>query len=223
MQSETSEHESQKEKRNRYMVLLTTLIVALFSPAIAILYNSPYYSYVQIMAMTWVWYGSAFGPPMPIPLMFILISSLPFTFMRLVFVYMVNRYYLRKTTRQKTLIAGIIAEAQAPMIYSLPYIIMFILSPGSPYFPMYAIPVPALIIVAFLLMRFRPPPERKSWVDNGDKGNWWSDEEAQSSPGKTPQQSAVDTNLVEESENEEMPEKETEEGQSPDEWLEESW
>jgi len=222
MQSETFEHESQKEKRTRYMVLLITLIVALFSPVIAILYNSPYYSYVQIMAMTWVWYGSGGGMPIPL-LFFFIISSLPFTFMRLVFVYMVNRYYLGKTTRQRILIAGIIAEAQAPIIYSLPYIIMLILSPGSSYFPMYAIPVPILIIVVFLLMRFRPPPERKSWVDNGEKGGWWSDEEAEPSPGKAPQQPAVATNLAEESDNEEMPEKEAEEEQSPDEWLEESW
>ncbi|TFG15447.1 hypothetical protein EU537_00070 [Candidatus Thorarchaeota archaeon] len=224
MQSEPSEHESQKEKRTRYIVLLIILAAALFLPVLVIVYSSPYYGYVQVMAMTWIWYSQ--GRPFPVVFpffIFMVISSLPFTFMRLVFVYMVNRYYLAKTTKKRVLMAGVAAELQAALIFNLPYILMFILAPGQSMYPMYAIPIPALIIIGYLIFRFRPPPVQKSWVEDSEKAGWWNEEVAKPAESEAPQQPVIASDETDESEDEEAREEETGEEQPSGEWLKETW
>jgi hypothetical protein len=224
VQSESSEQEPKEEKRTRYLVLLIILAGALFLPVLIIVYNSPYYGYIQVMAMTWMWYSSGIPYPVISPLfIFMIISSLPFTFMRLVFVYMVNRYYLAKTTKQRVLIVGVAADIQAALIYNLPYILMFILSPGGSMYPIYGIPTPALIIIGYLIFRFRPPPVQKSWVEDSEKGGWWNEEVADPAESEAPQQPIIASDETDESEDEEAREEGTGEEPASDKWLKETW
>jgi hypothetical protein len=100
-----------------------------------------------------------------------LLVALPFTFLRLVFVYQIYRYFCGKTTVRNTILIGVLAEIQFPLIgfVMMPFAI------GSPSIAVFfAIPVPLLLIIGLIFLRYVPIPQPIDGWKDLDKGpDWW--------------------------------------------------
>jgi hypothetical protein len=79
------------------------------------------------------------------------LDTLPYTVLRLAFTVMVARAIVGKSTIQKAMLVGILAELQPVVISaSLTYLIAW---PGNPQVPLY-IPIPIFFIVSGLILSF---------------------------------------------------------------------
>jgi hypothetical protein len=158
-------------------VVAIMALVALFVPfAIQVSINS-WNSYIYIFAMTWQWQSDYWMPYYLFnPLM--LIIMIPMAGLRLVFVGMVHRLYKVKTTRRRAGIIGIAAELQFVTILYSPYLLMFLLNPyNTPWIPM-MVPIPIMLVLGVILLRFSPPPGEPSvWRDDDKEGYWWEESE----------------------------------------------
>ncbi|MCK5264062.1 MAG: hypothetical protein KAR03_00510, partial [Candidatus Thorarchaeota archaeon] len=100
--------------------------------------------------------------------------GLPFMFLRLVFVYNIYKYYLGATTRKRVVITGILAELQFALI-SLAIIPFGLSSPGIA--AILSIPIPILLIVGLLMLRYIPKPKGISeWTELDEDKDWWDKE-----------------------------------------------
>jgi hypothetical protein len=83
------------------------------------------------------------------------LDTLPYTLLRLIFAIMLARLYTGKTSPQRTLSIGILAEIQ-PVLVSAP--LVFLVDwpgDGDPWVPLY-IPLPIMLVLGvFLLLWFR--------------------------------------------------------------------
>ena len=222
MQSEPTDNNTQKEKRTRRFVVLTIMAIALVVPSLVIVSTNPSNTYIQLIAMTWIW-TSNYGyiqPTIPSQVFTFVFGVLPLMFLRLVLVYMMNRRYLGYTTRKRVLVVALLAEAQPVGVFSFSYVLMFILSPGFFSLYQYAIPVPALIIVTLILLKMRPPLEHRHWVEDSSRGGWWNAEETPLLSAAPRQLTAVDRETAESEDTTVVEEDEDE--SSTDDWLKES-
>lgn len=163
------------------MVAAVISATALLGP-IAMMYMSYDWSaQLQIVAPMWYiyyysWNDYMYDPIPPImarfdPLMFL--GTLPIVFLRYIFIIMMYRYYSGKTTRIRTLFAGVIAELQLPAFYYILMTISFILYPGGMFYIPLVIPTPLLLLVGYALIRYRPPIEDEVWIDRESTKQWW--------------------------------------------------
>ncbi len=147
-----------------------TGIVALFGP-VAIVFSSA--QSFTVAAMAWLFHsGGAFGN-------FIfdinsLIASLPFTFLRIVFVWMIYRLYRGKTSLKRVAVIAIATELQLPAIYLVQFLPMVLVYGGRYLLPP-LIPIPLLVLVGFILARFAPPPEDELWIEEDQTEYWWEE------------------------------------------------
>jgi hypothetical protein len=151
-------------------------VVALFAPFAMQVSINPWDSYIALIAMTWQWHPYYWNPYLFDP--FILIMTIPMAGLRLVFVGMIHRLYKVKTTRKRVGIIAIAAELQFVAIGYIPYIMMLLLNPFfTPYFPM-IFPIPLLLPIGVVLLRFSPPPGEPSvWRDDDREEYWWEESE----------------------------------------------
>ena len=80
-----------------------------------------------------------------------LLDTLPYTLLRLIFAVMLARLYTGKTSPQRALLIGILAEIQ-PVLVSAP-LVFFIDWPGDsdPLVPLY-IPIPIFLVLGVVLL-----------------------------------------------------------------------
>ncbi|MHA2210013.1 MAG: hypothetical protein ACXABV_12680 [Candidatus Thorarchaeota archaeon] len=149
-----------------------TGIVALFAPVMIVFVSAQSFT---VAAMTWLFHSGsigAFGN-------FIfdinsLIASLPFTFLRIVFVWMIYRLYRGKTSLKRVAVMAIAAELQVPVIFLIQFLPMGLVYGGWPSLPL-PIPIPLLALVGFLLTRIAPPPEDELWIEKEQTDYWWEE------------------------------------------------
>ena len=109
----------------------------------------------------------------------ILIVFIPFMFLRLVFVYQVYKYYLGIASRKRVVTVGILAELQFALI-SLAIIPFGLSSPGLA--AILSIPIPILLIVGLLMLRYIPKPKGISeWTELDEDKDWWDKEKKDAS------------------------------------------
>jgi len=102
------------------------------------------------------------------PLMFI--GNLPFTFLRLVFVYQMYKLYRGRTTRKRTMVVGVASELQMAIV-GIIAVIMPVFSLISRLF----IPIPILFLAALITIKVAPPPEVSApWKHPEDTESLWA-------------------------------------------------
>ncbi len=84
------------------------------------------------------------------------LDTLPYTFLRIVFIYQILRYYNSNTSKGRTIFTGLACELQ-PLLVSVP-LTYGIQWPGDPQVPLY-LPIPLMLVLAVLLM-FTLSPQR---------------------------------------------------------------
>ena len=147
-----------------------TGIVALFGPVGIIFIPA---SGFTVAAMTWVFYSASMGPFSNFMFdIFTLFASLPFTFLRLVFVWMIYRLYRGKTSLKRVAVVAIATELQLLVIFLISYLPMLLMYPGWYPLPL-LIPIPLLTLVGFVLTKIAPPPEDSLWIEEKQTQYWW--------------------------------------------------
>ena len=135
-----------------------------------------------------------------------LLNSLPFTFLRPVFIYMFYRLYRGKSTRKRVLVVGIISEVFVEAIFYFTMIMQLLLYPYG-WFPLNIVfPIPILLVIGLVYMKLVPPPEVTSWVDESEPSHWWTEKEKD----KPEERLEEKPEEVDEKETDEKPEKKSE-------------
>ena len=163
-------------------VTIIATLIALICPLIVQFYDyggSPFGD-ITIVAMTWVYYSSSWMGPYGGLMMdpFMLLQSLPFTFMRFVFGYMLYRLYSGKSTIKRVMLTGIIMELFMPVIYLVSYLPMLLMNPGWFSMPV-LLPIPILLLYGVVIIKLFPSPKDELWIETDIKttGHWWEKRE----------------------------------------------
>ncbi|MHA1907838.1 MAG: hypothetical protein ACW98Y_11130 [Candidatus Thorarchaeota archaeon] len=179
MNRESQKTDNQGKKLKAVLGIMA--LVALFAPAHAQV--SEWGS--SIIAMTWQWSIYTYDSWFMFDPIFMLISSLPFTFLRPVFIVMFNRLYKEKTTKRRVLLVGIISEIFVEAIYYGMMIIQLIVYPWGMFGIPLIFPVPLLFGLGLVYMKLVPPPEVSSWVEETEPNHWWTQKEGETEPEGT--------------------------------------
>lgn len=119
---------------------------------------------VYVMGLWWMSIGISFTDVMFDPTL--LLAGIPFAIPKFAFIYMIHRYLLGETTRRRVLLIGIISETPIPilgLIADLLYLGGFVSITDIMIF----IPIPLLLILGVLIVRFIPPlVKEKSWLEH---------------------------------------------------------
>jgi hypothetical protein len=160
-----------------WMITTIMLILTFFGPMSLNIYPSlgPFESdTIYIFAMTYqilnifTWDFVMFDLPT------IMVTAL-FSFMRLVFVYQLSRYYKGRTSRGRTIAVGIISELQMTIITGL--VLLFLMSSPVMVFYMIAVPIPILLLLGLVFMWTVPVPEIPGpWKELDEPKSWWDEE-----------------------------------------------
>jgi hypothetical protein len=115
---------------------------------------------------------------------FVLIASLPYTFLKPVFLFMFYRLYKGRTTRRRTIFVGLLSELQVAVPSYLSYIITISMyPPGWFSFPI-VYPIPLVFIIGLVALKLSPPPEDQSWIQESEPSYWWKETEKHPEPEK---------------------------------------
>ena len=154
------------------VLIVSLLLIVLFAPSNLNIYlDIGHDEFLYIIGMSWqiIWLSfESFMFSFTIFLVFI-----PFMFLRLVFVYQVYKYYLGIASRKRVVTVGILAELQFALI-SLAIIPFGLSSPGIA--AILSIPIPILLIVGLLMLRYIPKPKGTSKWTESDGNDWWDKE-----------------------------------------------
>lgn len=159
------------------------LLIGLFGPLSVQSFSGSIFNDFSIAAMTWIyqvnsWYGGFILNP------FMIFESIPFTFMRLVFGYMLYRLYSGKTTQKRVVITGIIMELFLPVFYYITYLPILLFNPGWSGFPV-LLPIPLLLLYGLAIAKRYPPPEEEHWIETDKKEYWWEQSKETEEPLKS--------------------------------------
>ena len=142
-------------------LLALMLVVALFGPASIVIQPAvrPFSNWI-IIAMLWITHFSQLEMRSIIVDPFVFVhNGLLLTF-RIPFAYQIYRYYKGRTTRERTLIVGIVSEIQHTLTWIVIDFISFLGFPGflrGAGFPT-AYPIPILLILGYYFLKY--PIER---------------------------------------------------------------
>ncbi|MFW9834194.1 MAG: hypothetical protein ACFFEK_09380 [Candidatus Thorarchaeota archaeon] len=146
------------------------LIIALIGPVSVNIYPGTWFGpIIYLCGMTWQIIGFNLSSLM-FSSLFLLIS-LPFMFLRLVFVYQIYKYYQGLATKKRTVIVGVLSEIQFPLIglFIMPFAIG---NPSLAFF--FAIPIPLLLIVGLIFLQsVHVPLPIDGWKELDKSQNWW--------------------------------------------------
>jgi hypothetical protein len=105
-----------------------------------------------------------------------ILAALPFSFMRIGFVYMIWRAYEGRTTVRRALRIGVAMELWFSLLFYMPNVIALLLTPIVFMFWPLAIPLPILLVSGWLALRLSPPVGiLTSWVDEEQPEQWWDE------------------------------------------------
>ncbi len=157
-------------KPNLTVLVISLLLVALFGPSNINMYlELDRVAFTYLIGMSWEVVGLSFGSFLFSFTYFLV--GLPFMFLRLVFVYQIFKYYLGRTSRKRVVIAGILAELQFALI-SLAIIPIGLSS--SSLAAILSIPIPILLIVGLIMVRYIPKSQGISeWTALDEDKDWW--------------------------------------------------
>lgn len=100
-----------------------------------------------------------------------LLGTLPFMFLRLVFVYQMYRYFCGLATVRNTILVGVLTELQYPLVgfLTMPFAI------ANPSLAIvFVVPVPLLLIAGLIFLRYVMIPQPIDGWKELDKGtDWW--------------------------------------------------
>ncbi|MGY5854952.1 MAG: hypothetical protein RTS72_00025 [Candidatus Thorarchaeota archaeon] len=146
-------------------IAVAIAMVAVLGPA----YIQPQYSDISwiIVSMMWqIWIGSTI---IPFFHPWVLIPTLPFTFMRLIVAFMFYRLYRNKTTVKRVMVIVLVSAIQPILLYDIPVLLFALQGPFSYNIP-FIIPIPILALIALLIVRTYPPPKREvDWVEKSER------------------------------------------------------
>jgi hypothetical protein len=171
-----------------FNITLIMVVVTLFGPSFVQIQWDPSYYYFQLLAMTYMMSPYYVMTVVNMPLL--IVEFLPLTFVRLVFTFMMYRLYSKKTTIKRAMLTGVAAELEivVPM-YAL-YLPYAFLDPFMLTFLPVLLPIPDLLIVGLLLIRFAPPDLPDSWIESESTRNWWERKPKETSVDMPPQKPA---------------------------------
>ncbi|MGY5865369.1 MAG: hypothetical protein RTV41_12260 [Candidatus Thorarchaeota archaeon] len=130
-----------------------------------------------LTGMSWQISGLGFGSVMFSVFFFLVVF--PFTFFRLVYVYMIYKYFRGQTTKKRAVLAGILGEVQLPLI-GLAIIPIGLVDPMIAV--IITIPVPILLIVGLVLIQLVQIPQPiDGWKELDGTQDWWNKEQQSSS------------------------------------------
>jgi hypothetical protein len=136
------------------IVTFLLVLTALVSPYSINVYPHEMYGWMlNLTGMTWTMINMNFWDIVIDPVIFIV--GLPFTCLRLVFVYQIHRYLLGRTTRKRTIIIGILSELQL-LLMTLPIITILLLLGNTDIVSGFFIPIPVLLLVGLVIIRVVP-------------------------------------------------------------------
>jgi len=155
------------------VLIISLLLIVLFGPSNLNMYlELDRVAFTYLTGMSWEMVGLSFGS-LFFSFTFFLVG-LPFMFLRFVFVYQIFKYYLGKTSRKRVVIAGILAELQFALI-SLAIIPIGLSSPSIA--AILSIPIPILVIVGLMMVRYIPRSQGISeWTELDVDKDWWDKE-----------------------------------------------
>ncbi|UCE11116.1 MAG: hypothetical protein JSW61_04040 [Candidatus Thorarchaeota archaeon] len=138
------------------------VILAVTAPiSINIYFDPERLPLVYVMGLWWMSIGLSLTDTMIDPLM--LIAGIPLAIPRLAFVYMVHRFLIGQTTRRRVIMTGLFSELVMPIL-ALVGNLYVIMVASQEY--MIFIPLPLLLVLGLLMIRFIPPmPREKSWIE----------------------------------------------------------
>ena len=158
--------ENRKKSRLPGNVGILIGIIAIFAP-FGIIVNPPLYT---ISSVTWIVLFKEGNWDYNInPLWWII--SIPFTFFRFIFIRDIIRFYKGEIKKSRLIKVGILADLSI-VIYcgltSMPNLV-------TGFFPdiLLGIPFPLLLFVAWLLLKFFPPPIDQEWIKRERDEGWW--------------------------------------------------
>ena len=147
-----------------------TGIVALFGPVVIVFSSAQSFT---VAAVAWLFQsGGVFGN-------FVfdinnLIASLPFTFLRFAFVWIIYRLYSGRTSLKRAAVIAIATELQVPAVFLAQFLPMISAYGGWTSLPL-PIPIPLLALIGFLLTRIAPPPDDELWIEKEQIDYWWEE------------------------------------------------
>jgi hypothetical protein len=164
--SKSESHFDQDPSMKRMIARVTPavlLIVAITAPvSINVYYDPERLPLVYVMGLWWMSIGLSLTDVLIEPLS--LLGGIPLAIPRLAFVYMVHRFLMGETTGKRVVIVGLVSELPIPILALIVDFFQFL--NASQEFMVF-IPVPFLLIVGLLVVRFIPPlPREKSWIEH---------------------------------------------------------
>lgn len=156
-----------------WMISTVMLILAFLGPVSLNVYTGGFMAETPVVfSWTWQLTGSSI---LLFDVVLAMVASL-FVFMRPVFAYQLAKYYKGRTTRQRTVIVGVISEFQMTIITGL--ILLYLLAnPITTFVFMIAVPIPILLLVGIIFILFVPVPEKvDSWKELDESQEWWGGE-----------------------------------------------
>ncbi len=146
------------------VIMIIMILIVFFAPAQVIV--SPWGTWIGAMTWSFDTQGNAFDFGL-----IIFLASLPFMFLRIVFIVPFYRLYHRKAKQRHVIASGILAEIMFEIIFAIPLIISTIIF--LPIAIHWAFPVPLLFGIGYLYLKFVPPPEESVWIEEEDPNRWW--------------------------------------------------
>jgi hypothetical protein len=155
------ENEQLKYQRRLELGIILVLIASL-TPYVIFLTEK-----ITIVAVAWILFISAGH----VSIIFLeqTIPTLPFTFLRFMFVLQMIRLYDNKTTKKRTILVGVLSECPM-LIFLVGNTLPLLWNPRWPYGFM-GFSIPLLLLIGWLLMKYFPPPKVQDWLDREE--SWW--------------------------------------------------
>jgi hypothetical protein len=154
-------------------LVLLLLLIALFAPSHLNIYPSHGHISYYLIGMCWQIIELSLAG-FVFSFLFFLVG-LPFTFLRLVFVYQIYKYYLGTSSKKRVVITGIIAELQL-------FLIGLAIIPIGLSEPLIAVvislPIPILLLVGLVVIHsIQRTQEDTKWTGFDEEKDWWEEQE----------------------------------------------
>lgn len=159
--------------KTRWIGLLFVLL-AVYAPAFLTVYWAPSSTPIyQVWGMLWwLYYRIDLGGwflDWQFPF-FVIGQSIQFTLLRPLFAFQMVRFYQNKTSKKMTLLVGLLVELQV-------LVVSLIWSGNIFTSNTLRIPLPVLLLIGYLLMRFIPPKKSELWLEKEEETQeWWNHE-----------------------------------------------
>jgi hypothetical protein len=137
---------------------------------------------VQVIAPLWWIFSSQYvgdqvGPYPPQDTFFVqfnpmlVMVAIPLSLLQVFFIFMVYRYHLGETTKNRTLSIGILGAFQPSIIMFMSFLPIYIFMPTGSFPPILPISIPIVLVSGYFLMRIKKPIINEAWLEK-PKPKW---------------------------------------------------